>query len=73
MEQPTSPHWPHASTQHARPLEDSTPGIPLLQNDVSPTVVVIGAAVAASVVGAIDDTAIGAGVGASLDSDATSI
>ena len=68
MEQPAPPHWPHASTQHATPLEDSTPGMPLLQNDISPTVVDIGVPVTSSVVGDMDAvTTAGAGVGGSLD------
>ncbi len=33
-EQLLPPHWPHSATQQTSPLEDSTPGSPLLQVDV---------------------------------------
>ena len=71
VEQPTPPHWPHASTQHARPLEDSTPGIPLLQKVTSPPEG--GTTVTSSVVGDMDViTAAGAGEGNSTDTEGTS-
>ena len=28
VEQPEPPHWPHSTRQHARPSEDSIPGMP---------------------------------------------
>ena len=35
VEQPVPPHWPHAARQHARPSEDSKPGMPLALGQTS--------------------------------------